>query len=206
MNVLLWILFIAAGFLAGSVMFCSFVPKAITRKDVSRLSDDGNPGAFNVFKICGAKVGCLCLFLDVLKGFAPVLCASLLMNTESFWFSLVIAAPVLGHAVGAFNHFRGGKCIAVSFGVAFGLIPVTCWAIVLLAGLYILFSTVFKFSSNRVRSITVYALFAVLSTAVCCVFGQYSCAAGCAAVALIAIVKHLKVFSQAPSEVVCNDK
>jgi len=73
-------------------MFCRFVPKLITGKDVCELSDDGNPGAFNVFKHCGAKVGCLCLFLDALKGFAPVLCAGFILNTESYLFSLDICA------------------------------------------------------------------------------------------------------------------
>lgn len=171
-------------------MFCRFVPKLITGKDVCELSDDGNPGAFNVFKHCGAKVGCLCLFLDALKGFAPVLCAGFILNTESYLFSLVIFAPVLGHAAGVFNRFHGGKCIAVSFGVMFGLIPVTYWGIILLAVLYILFSLV-KISSNRIRSIIVYSLFLLASAIIMNVFGFHTAAVGCGLISLTAIAKHL---------------
>lgn len=171
-------------------MFCRFVPKLITGKDVCELSDDGNPGAFNVFKHCGAKVGCLCLFLDALKGFAPVLCAGFLLNTQSYLFSFVIFAPVLGHAAGVFNRFRGGKCIAVSFGVMFGLISVTYWGIILLAALYIIFSLI-KLSSNRIRSIIVYSLFLIFTAVIMNIFGFHAAAVGCGLVSLTAIVKHL---------------
>lgn len=172
-------------------MFCRFVPKLITHKDICELSDDGNPGAFNVFKHCGAKVGCLCLFLDALKGFAPVILASFFTDTSSFLFAFVMLAPVLGHAAGVFNKFHGGKCIAVSFGVMFGLIPVTYWGIVLLAALYILFSTVAKIKSNRVRSIVVFALFAVACAVIMNIFGLYSAAFGCGLISATAIIKHV---------------
>lgn len=190
MDALLWIAFIAGGLLAGGIMFCSFVPRLITGKDICRLSDDGNPGAFNVFRHCGAGVGCLCLALDVLKGLVPVLLAAFFTDTNSILFAFVMLAPVLGHAAGIFNRMRGGKCIATSFGVMLGLIPVTYWGIVLLAALYIAFSLI-RLSSNRVRSIIVYGLFAVLSAIVLCVCGLFAAALGCGMISLTAVLKHL---------------
>lgn len=65
------------------------------------------------------------MLLDILKGFVPVFIASYVMDRNHWLFPLVIVAPVLGHAIGMFNHFHGGKCIATSFGVTAGLIPMT---------------------------------------------------------------------------------
>ena len=171
-------------------MFCNFVPRLITGKDICGLSDDGNPGAFNVFRHCGAGVGCLCLALDVLKGLVPVLLAAFFTDTNSILFAFVMLAPVLGHAAGIFNRMRGGKCIATSFVVMLGLIPVTYWGLVLLAALYIAFSLI-RLSSNRVRSIIVYSLFAVLSAIVLCVCGLFAAALGCGMISLTAVLKHL---------------
>lgn len=191
MEILYWTLLIVGGFLLGSIMFCELIPEKILHKDICEISVDNNPGAFNVFKHCGKKVGIPCLLLDVLKGFVPVLLASLLMNTACFAFSLVTVAPALGHAVGLFNRLRGGKCIAASFGIAFGLIPVTWIPIVTLAALYILFSTVVRIRNAGKRSVTVYALFALI---VCTALGIMKlpyAAAGCGLVALLPIIKFI---------------
>lgn len=172
-------------------MYCRIIPKWLARKDICELSDDGNPGAFNVFKHCGKGMGMLCLSLDVLKGLIPVLLASIFMNTQSWVFALVMFAPVLGHAVGLFNHRHGGKCIAVSFGVMFGILPVTRVGIVSLAVIYIFFSTAIKINPNSKRSIIVYADFGLISLTVLNITGLFPVAAGCALIALTAIVKHV---------------
>lgn len=190
---MVWFLFIAAGFLSGSVMYCQTVPKLLLKTDVAAMSDDNNPGAFNAFAHCGKKIGLFCLLADVLKGFIPVFVSCFFVNVSSMLFSLVMVSPVLGHAFGAFNRFRGGKCIAVSFGVAFGVLPVTRVGLTVLAVLYVLFSTVAKINPNRIRSIVVYCLFAVISCTVCAVIGKASAAVGCVNVALIVIAKHLKI-------------
>ena len=138
---LIWLALILGGFMLGSVMFSRILPRLIKGKDVTKLSDDGNPGAANVFSTCGIVLGMLCLLLDMGKGFAPVLLAQHLVDIHSMRFSAVLIAPVLGHALAPLNHFRGGKCIATAFGVTLALLPTTCIVLVL-AGLYIAFSTV----------------------------------------------------------------
>lgn len=187
------------------MMFCKIIPEIVARKDICELSDDGNPGAFNAFKHCGVKVGIPCLLMDVLKGFVPVLLAGLFLDTRSYLFALVIVAPVLGHAVGAFNKFRGGKCIAVSFGVMLGLLPVTWVGITVLAVLYIFFSTAVKINPNTKRSIIVYSLFAVISGTVLFATGLAPAALGCIAVAVITAVKHIMAINPRGEEVL-NDE
>lgn len=191
MEILYWVLFIVGGFLLGSIMPCELIPKKILHKDISKISVDNNPGAFNVFKHCGKKVGIPCLLLDVLKGFIPVLLASLLMNTDNIAFSLVMVAPALGHAVGLFNHFHGGKCIATSFGIMFGLIPVTWIGIVTLAALYIIFSTIIKIKNAAIRSVVVYTIFAVVVCPVLGILGMTYATVGCGLVAVLPIAKFL---------------
>ena len=112
---LIWLALILGGFMLGSVMFSRILPRLIKGKDVTKLSDDGNPGAANVFSTCGIVLGMLCLLLDMGKGFAPVLLAQHLVDIHSMRFSAVLIAPVLGHALAPLNHFRGGKCIATAF-------------------------------------------------------------------------------------------
>ena len=186
----LWILFIVGGFLLGSILFSKIIPRILVGKDVCVLSSDCNPGAANVFVKCGVKLGFLCLFLDMLKGFVPVFIASFVLNTESILFSLVISAPVLGHALGVFNRFHGGKCISTSFGIVLGLMPITRIGF-LLAGLYILFSTAIRLRPHSLRSIISFTLFAVGAGIIMCVTKKYCVAVGCDIFSLIAVLKHI---------------
>ena len=184
-----WLLAIGGGFLAGSILFSRWIPRFFLGKDVTELSDDRNPGASNVFIHCGPLWGMLCLLLDVLKGFLPVYLAVRYLDTESLWFGLAMAAPVLGHGIAPFHHFHGGKCISTAFGCLLALLPVSPIVLVL-AVLYILFSTVLKISPNRLRSIAAFGLFGLISLAVLAHEQQYSLAVGCTLISLTAIWKH----------------
>lgn len=191
--IFLWLTFIMGGFLFGSVLFSKIIPKIAMNSDVCAVSSDSNPGAANVFMNCGVALGFLCLALDMLKGFIPVFVAVFFLNTEKLYFSAVMAAPVLGHALGVFDRMRGGKCISTSFGVLIGIMPVSRIGF-LLAALYILFSTLIKLKPNRIRSIVTFALFAVGSAVILNIMGKYSVALGCAVISATAIIKHLRFF------------
>ena len=178
-----------AGFLCGSVLFSSLLPKWFLGKDIQALSDDGNPGCTNVFIHCGPMWGVLCLSLDMLKAFLPVCIGYYLLGTESLLFALVMAAPVLGHALAPFNHFHGGKCIASAFGTLLALFPVT-HIVLLLAALYIVFSTVLKIQPNRIRSLAVFGLFGLIALISLMHSSQYSVAIGCLLLSLVTIWRH----------------
>ena len=51
-----WFVVITLGFFLGSVPFCHLLPRVFMGKDICALSDDGNPGAANVFKLCGVPM------------------------------------------------------------------------------------------------------------------------------------------------------
>lgn len=189
-NILL-IIFIFGGFLFGSVLFSKIFFKITTNKDICTESVDHNPGAYNVFTSCGVTVGIMALLCDMLKGFLPVFIARRYVGTESLLFAFVMLAPVLGHAIGVFDHFQGGKCIATAFGVQIAMIA-NNWSVLLLAGLYILFSTLIPVRTHRVRSIVTFALFGIVSSGASVIFGQYSAALGNLLISVTVIGKHLK--------------
>lgn len=185
-----WFFFILFGFLFGSILFSKSVPKLLLSKDVTNESSDKNPGAANVFIHCGIKCGIFCLFLDMLKGFLPVFIAKYYLNIENPLFSLVIFAPSLGHGLGLFYKFRGGKCIATFFGTMIALLPYSYIGF-LLAFLYILFSTGIKISPNSRRSIITFSLYIIISLSILIPLKKYSVAIGTSLCSVLAIIKHL---------------
>uniref|UniRef100_A0A7C4GAJ6 Uncharacterized protein n=1 Tax=candidate division WOR-3 bacterium TaxID=2052148 RepID=A0A7C4GAJ6_UNCW3 len=125
---------VAAGFLSGSLMFSSWLAR-LRGRDLRRTGD-GNPGAVNAFKAAGPLIGSAALLLDFLKGALPVAAAFWLLGVRGWPLAAVIVAPVLGHAFSPWLRFRGGKALAVTFGVWSGL---TLWeAPCLLGGLLLL--------------------------------------------------------------------
>ena len=186
---------IVGGFLLGGIMFSQILPKLIQGKDIQAISSDHNPGATNVFVNCGMGLGLTCLALDLAKGFIPVLLAGCYLDRSNMLFGIVMAAPVLGHAIAPFHHFHGGKCIATAFGEMLGLLPFHRVGLIL-AALYILFSTVIKISPNRVRSLVTFGLFGLISGILLTYQGEHAIALGCILISMTAIVKHTKYFAR----------
>lgn len=148
-------LFILAGYFSGSVLYAQIFARLFGHQNLAEISSDHNPGTANAFRYCGFGCGVLTLICDLLKGFLPV---SLFMaNPEqpSYAYALVLAAPVIGHTFSVFDHFHGGKGIAVTFGCLLGLFPV--WRpLALLAFYFILFSVVLKISPDYYRTLAAY--------------------------------------------------
>lgn len=190
---------IIGGFLLGSVMFSQLLPKLLMGRDVCKLGSDHNPGSANAFINCGIPMGLLCLSMDLLKGFLPAFIACKLIDTNLMCFSLIMTAPVLGHAIGLFNHFHGGKCIATFFGVLLGILPVSK-SVFLLAMLYIFFSICVKIRPNRYRSIVTFTLYGIISVFLFLRKGRISLAGGCLLMSLTAIAKHTERFCFVPDD------
>lgn len=147
--------FILLGYLSGSVLYAQIFAKLFGNKNLIEISDDNNPGTVNAFRYGGFKCGILTLVCDLLKGFIPVYLFSSGASQESYFVSLVMVAPVIGHAFPLFNHFQGGKGIAVTFGCLLGLLPV--WEpLVTLAAYFILFSIMVKITPNYYRTLATY--------------------------------------------------
>lgn len=183
---MIYLLFAAAGYLSGSVLYARLLPRFFRGVDVAAQSNDGNPGAANAILLAGWPVGLLALLLELAKGGLPVFLGTRTLDISHPLFCLVLAAPVLGHAFPVGRLDKGGKAIAVSFGCLLGLLPV--WQpLLLLAGLYIFFSVVVVVSPHLFRSILVFGLFALG-----CVFFRlpWPVLAGCCVMAATVICKH----------------
>ncbi|MDQ3812428.1 MAG: glycerol-3-phosphate 1-O-acyltransferase PlsY [Armatimonadota bacterium] len=89
-----------------------------------RAVGSGNIGATNVWRALGPKAGATVFILDVLKGLAgPLIGHALLGPNDTVGIALCGIMAVIGHTYSVFLGFRGGKGVATSLGVAFGLVP-----------------------------------------------------------------------------------
>jgi acyl phosphate:glycerol-3-phosphate acyltransferase len=95
--------------------------RAARGEDIRRHGS-GNIGATNVWRTYGARLGLPVALLDVAKGFAPVLVAT--VAEDHLVGALTGAAAMLGHWRPVFLRFtRGGKVVATCGGAFFGLAP-----------------------------------------------------------------------------------
>lgn len=181
-----YFIYMIVGYLSGSILFSKMIPFLFKHVDVTKESDDGNPGAFNAFSLGGPVCGVLSLLLDLLKGALPVMICVTHLGTDSWLFALVIAAPVFGHAHSIFQKGHGGKGIAVSFGVLIGLLPI--WQpLALLIIWYLLFLVAIPSKSNTRKSIYTFFAFGI-----CSIFfvKNFAVMCGCLLIAAIVIHKH----------------
>ena len=95
-----------------------------------RKAGSGNIGATNVLRVLGKRFGYLVFLVDVLKGVAAVKMSIVFIDqNQSAQVSRelcgIIAGVccVMGHAFPVWLRFRGGKGVATSSGVIFGLMP-----------------------------------------------------------------------------------
>lgn len=124
MRYVIIIALILLGYLSGSVLYAELFTNIICKKSLFEVSENGNPGTANAF-IYGNKVcGILAVIGDLLKGIIPVMIYVKLFGITSPAIAIIMSAPVIGHGCSCFYHMRGGMCIATSFGVFIGLLPI----------------------------------------------------------------------------------
>jgi glycerol-3-phosphate acyltransferase PlsY len=131
-----WLLWTLLGFIAGSIPFSVLVGRVFLKTDIRRFGD-GNPGGTNAWKAGGWKTGVLATFLDMLKGYLPVMLA-IHFGVSQWSLVPVTLAPILGHAFSPFLKFRGGKALAATGGAWVALIGVKALGLYLLLTLPVL--------------------------------------------------------------------
>lgn len=186
MNNLWYGVYAVAGYVSGSVLYACLLPRWLCRIDITALSDDHNPGTANAFVHAGIPVGILVLIAELGKGFWPVWLAARVLDTETLWFALVLAAPVVGHAFPFWGVCRGGKAIAVSFGALLGLWP-QYRPVAALAGLYLFFSLVVRIRPNSYRSSVTFLGLVVLTFVL---VDSAAVVIGCLLIATVVIYRH----------------
>ncbi len=117
MNVVLWTL---VAFLCGSIPFSVLIGYLAIGVDIREYGDH-NPGATNVMRAASWRWFIPALLLDYFKGAVPVGLAYFFARLEGWEIVPVALAPIIGHAYSPWLSFRGGKAVAVTFGVWTGL-------------------------------------------------------------------------------------
>lgn len=147
-------------FLIAATPFGLILGRQLRGIDI-REHGSGNIGSTNVFRVLGKKPGIVCLILDILKGFLPVLFAinlfqfagqKMMLPELTFLTPLRVTLPsdqqyfvqtihvvtalfaILGHNYSPWLGFKGGKGIATSAGVLLALMP---FAILILIALFL---------------------------------------------------------------------
>ncbi len=160
-------LWVAVGFVAGSIPFGLLLALAFKKTDV-RLAGSGNIGATNVARVAGKKLGVVTLVLDALKGALPVLAAVHVVGPDGIVdgfagrsVDLVGAvtglAALLGHCFTPWLRGKGGKGVATGLGVLLALEPE-------IAGYGVLAFAV-AFAASRLVSVSSLAAAVVVVTA-----------------------------------------
>jgi acyl phosphate:glycerol-3-phosphate acyltransferase len=105
------------GYLLGSIPFGLLLTRAAGLGDI-RAIGSGNIGATNVLRTGRKSLAAATLILDALKGVAAVLvCATFGPLTAI----AAAAGAVLGHMFPVWLRFKGGKGVATTLGVMWGL-------------------------------------------------------------------------------------
>lgn len=156
------LLWTGIGYVCGSILFAN-VFAYLFHQDIVSTSVDHNPGAVNAFRYGGKWIGVLTLIGDLGKGWFPVFCYHyLLQEPVSWWLALVMVAPLVGHAWPILTKFHGGgKGVAVTFGILLGLLP-TWQPVVLLAVVFVFFSTLVRIRPDYLLTGVSYLVTAVL--------------------------------------------
>jgi acyl phosphate:glycerol-3-phosphate acyltransferase len=149
-----WLLFAIIGYLAGSIPFGLLLTRWAGMGDVRKVGS-GNIGATNVLRMGNKKIAAATLICDGLKGYFPVLAASLLATPDA-----LIAAglgALAGHLFPVWLKFKGGKGVATGLGVTFG------WSWVL--GLLFCAVWLAGFFATRISSVGALSAVAVVAVA-----------------------------------------
>lgn len=103
---------ILIGYIFGNILTALLVGKFYLHKDPTKYGSH-NPGTANVGAVFGKKAGIMTCAGDVLKTIVAIVIVYLLYHSRM----LIVYAGlgvVLGHCYPIFNHFKGGKAVAVA--------------------------------------------------------------------------------------------
>jgi acyl phosphate:glycerol-3-phosphate acyltransferase len=122
------LIFVAVvSYLIGSVPF-GYIAGRLAGVDIRKVGS-GNVGATNVVRSLGKRFGYPVFLLDFLKGIAAVEMSIFVFNHSSIQITRELcaiiagASCVIGHLFPVWLGFKGGKGVATSAGIIFGLMP-----------------------------------------------------------------------------------
>lgn len=122
------IVFVTIAYLVGSIPSSVWIGRYFYDKDVRNFGSK-NAGATNTMRTLGKKAGLIVLVMDILKGWLAVglACISTYPSGSSMRIHLEVAmaiSAVIGHIFPIYAGFKGGKGVATTMGIIFGISPV----------------------------------------------------------------------------------
>ncbi len=132
---------LALAYIIGALPTGYWLVKAWKGIDL-RKTGSGNVGATNVYRVLGFWPAFAVAMLDILKGYLPVLYATLFLHSEVFTVLTGLMA-IIGHSRSVFLDFKGGKSAATGVGVIYGLAPLAAlimtlaWVTILIFSRYV---------------------------------------------------------------------
>jgi len=146
-------------YLSGSIPFGLILTKIFTHQDVRKIGS-GNIGATNVLRTGNKFLAITTLFLDMLKGYIPV------VLTKSYFPELIQLSCLLaflGHVFPVWIKFKGGKGVATYLGILFALSYGLSFLFIFT---WLVLALTFKYSSvaSIFSTMTVYIITFVKST------------------------------------------
>ena len=168
---ILFAVFPLAAYLIGSTPFGVIVAR-LHGVDLRKVGS-GNVGATNVGRVVGRPWGYLCFFLDVAKGFLPVLAAGAVLRAgeefptlldQAAWLAVGFGA-IAGHVFSFYLKFRGGKGVATALGVVLGIFPYFTYAGLCALGIWIAVTLTSRYVSlgSMVAAVAFLPLFAAFN-------------------------------------------
>ena len=151
------IICLVLGYLIGSLSCAILISKLMGGKD-PRTEGSRNPGATNMLRLNGKNQAILVLVGDVLKGIIAVFIATT-AGVHGVMLALVALATVIGHIFPLYFQFKGGKGVATSIGVLFGLSMGLGIAALLT---WVVIAAIFKYSSLAALVAIIFAPFYAL--------------------------------------------
>ncbi len=130
MDVMMFVLWFAVGFVFGSVPSGLWLVKAIHGIDIREYGSK-NIGSTNVFRTVGGKTAALVLLCDAGKGIIAVMIAQSMTGGDLYAMLFAAIGALLGHNYSLFLGFKGGR------GVATGLGLFIVWLAIVLATRYV---------------------------------------------------------------------
>lgn len=139
---IMYIGWIIGSYLLGSICSAILVCQIMHKPD-PRTVGSKNPGATNVLRCAGKTAALLTLVSDMAKGFLPTMLAGSLALPDLIVASIGLAA-LFGHLFPLYFGFKGGKGVATTFGIVYGL---NIWLGLLATSTWLFTALLFRYSS-----------------------------------------------------------
>lgn len=137
------------GYFVGSIPTGYLIVKKKTGIDIRKVGSHST-GATNVSRVLGKKWFFIVMFLDMLKGFLPVLATKLVLANDICEVCMALGI-IIGHSHSCFLKGKGGKSVASGLGILLaldwvsGIVVFLVWAVIVQTTKYVSVGSIVAF-------------------------------------------------------------